>query len=190
MDMVMPDWPQMKIHESSPGTVNSEYIGKKCRDYSYSHYFPDTACGSYRDGVRCENIERLTFENESFDLFITQDVLEHVVRPNKAFSEIARVLKPNGAHIFTAPLYKDLKESRPRIEVVGDDIRYLLEPVYHGNPINSKGSLVTWDYGLDLPKLIFESSGLYTTIFCIRDRSLGIDGEFLEVFVSRKIPIR
>ena len=43
----------------------------------------------------------MTFENESFDLFITQDVFEHVMTPNKAFKEIERVLKPGGAHVFT-----------------------------------------------------------------------------------------
>ena len=43
----------------------------------------------------------MTFQNESFDLFITQDVFEHVMEPNKAFKEIERVLKPGGAHVFT-----------------------------------------------------------------------------------------
>jgi hypothetical protein len=35
-----------------------------------------------------EDLEALTFPDESFDLVITQDVFEHVLRPAKAFAEI------------------------------------------------------------------------------------------------------
>ena len=51
-------------------------------------------------GNRCENLEELTFDDNTFDLVITQDVLEHVLNPGKAFKEICRVLKPGGAHKF------------------------------------------------------------------------------------------
>ncbi|MGQ0519368.1 class I SAM-dependent methyltransferase, partial [Bacillus sp. D-CC] len=51
--------------------------------------------------IRCENLEDMTFQNESFDLFITQDVFEHVMEPKKAFKEIERVLKPGGALLYT-----------------------------------------------------------------------------------------
>jgi len=53
---------------------------------------------------RCENLEALTFANESIDLHITQDVMEHVFHPSKVFKEIARTLKLGGAHIFTVPI--------------------------------------------------------------------------------------
>ena len=42
--------------------------------------------GSEKDGVRCENLEKLTFANETFDLVITQDVMEHVHTPQAAFN--------------------------------------------------------------------------------------------------------
>jgi 2-polyprenyl-3-methyl-5-hydroxy-6-metoxy-1,4-benzoquinol methylase len=44
-------------------------------------------------GFRCEDIESLSFGNESFDLVITQDVMEHVLNPALAFAEIGRILK-------------------------------------------------------------------------------------------------
>jgi hypothetical protein len=34
------------------------------------------------DGVRCEDLESLTFQNEAVDLVITQDVIKHVVDPD------------------------------------------------------------------------------------------------------------
>lgn len=52
------------------------------------------------NGYRCENLKQLTFVDETIDLHITQDVLEHVLRLGRAFAEIARTLKPGGAHIL------------------------------------------------------------------------------------------
>jgi SAM-dependent methyltransferase len=176
----------MTIHESSPGGVSSTYIGNKCKNYSYSHFFPGIQPGSFKDGARCENLEKMTFNNDLFDVFVTQDVFEHVDHPEIAFSEIARVLKPGGIHIFTIPLYRELQVTRPRIVERNGEIRHLLEPVYHGNPISSEGSLVTFDYGMDFPELIFRSSGMSTTIFLQKDVRMGLDAEFLEVFISRK----
>jgi len=47
--------------------------------------------------------------DESFDLVITQDFFEHVLRPAK---EIARTLKSGGAHIYAVP-YDRWKNGRP-----------------------------------------------------------------------------
>jgi ubiquinone/menaquinone biosynthesis C-methylase UbiE len=176
----------MTIHESSPCGVSSDFIRKKCKNYSVSYFFPDILPGSYHNGARCENLEKMTFENDTFDIFITQDVFEHVNHPDVAFREIARVLKPGGFHIFTVPLYRDLQVSQPRIVEKDGEIQHLLEPVYHGNPISSEGSLVTFDYGLDFTELIFRSSGMNTTIYLQKDPKMGLDAEFLEVFISQK----
>ena len=89
----------------------------------------------------------MTFPNESFDLFITQDVFEHVMTPNKAFKEIARVLKPDGAHVFTIPWYHTLTKTIQRAQLNKGVIEHIKEPIYHGNPIDEKGSLVTFDWG-------------------------------------------
>jgi len=186
LDIFCPGWPAMTIHESSPGGVSSIIIGRKCRQYSFSHFFPDIHPGSDKDGARCENLEKMTFENDLFDIFITQDVFEHVNNPDMAFREIARVLKPGGFHIFTVPLYRQLQVTRPRVVDKEGEIQHLLEPVYHGNPISSEGSLVTFDYGMDFPELIFRSSGMNTTIYLQKDPHLGLDGAFLEVFISQK----
>lgn len=186
LNIFCPAWPAMTSHESSPGGVSSDYIRKKCKNYSSSYFFPDILPGSYYNGARCENLEKMTFENDIFDIFITQDVFEHVNHPDVAFREIARVLKPGGFHIFTVPLYRNLQVTRPRIVEKDGEIQHLLEPVYHGNPISSEGSLVTFDYGMDFPELIFGSSGMITTLYLQKDPKMGLDAEFLEVFISKK----
>lgn len=179
-------WEQLNIHESSPGGVSSKTIQKKCKNYSSSHYFEDVPRGEYRGEHRSEDLSQLTFSDASFDLFITQDVFEHVIDPANAFREIARVLKPGGAHVFTMPWYPDLKENRVRARMENGQLVHVEEAVYHGNPISSKGSLVTMDWGIGFPDFVYQHSGMFTTIVKVRDRSLGLDAEFLEVFISRK----
>jgi SAM-dependent methyltransferase len=181
-----PQWKDLAIHESSPGGRSSDYIKRLCRQYTASQFYPDLPLGTIVGNFTCEDLSRLTFESNQFDLLVSQDVFEHVINPESAFSEIARVLKPGGAHIFTMPWYPELKSTRIRAVDKEGTIVHLEEPVYHGNPISKDGSLVTRDWGLDFTDIIFKTSGLSTTIYLIRDRSLGIDGKFLEVFVSRK----
>lgn len=72
--------------------------------YSMSDYFEDVPVGQYaRESVTCEYVCNLTFSEESFDLVISQDVIEHVSDPDKAFRNIDKILKPNSVHIFTVP---------------------------------------------------------------------------------------
>ena len=74
------------------------------------------------------------------------------------------------------------------VRAVADNgsIRHLLEPAYHGNPIDDKGSLVVTDWGRDLADFISRCSGMTTTVVAIKDRWRGIEGEHREVFISRK----
>lgn len=184
LDLHFPAWRSMKVHESSP---YMDFVKKECTDYTASQFYPDKMPGEQVGEFTCEDLSRLTFPDAMFDLILTQDVFEHVLEPELAFSEIARVLKPGGAHVFTMPWYPELSKTRVRASKVNGELVYLEEPMYHGNPIDEKGSLVTRDWGLDFPEMIFRNGGLFTTIHIIRDRHLGIDGRFLEVFISRKI---
>ena len=146
----------------------------------------DVPLGDSKDGVRCENLEQLTFADDTFDIFITQDVFEHIFNPDKAAKEIMRVVKPGGFHIFTAPRHAGLPKGYPRATLENGKINYLLEEQYHGNPVGDGRSLVTWDYGDDFEYMVSLWSGCPTTTYMTRDHGLGIDGEFLDVFVTRK----
>ena len=101
-----PRWKELAIHESSPaGRGASARLRQYCSNYIGTQYFADFALGAvHPSGWRNEDLEQQSFAEQSFDLVITQDVMEHVFQPNQAFSEIARTLKPGGAHIFTVPL--------------------------------------------------------------------------------------
>lgn len=185
-----PNYRSLKIHESSPvGRGVSAKLSKQCKGYSYSHFFKDVPPGARHPqrGDRCENLEALTFADESFDLIITQDVMEHVFHPDAAFREIARVLKPGGAHVFTVPIVQKTAASRRRAELAEDGtVRHLEEAQYHGSPVDPQGSLVTMDWGFDIVSFIHEASGLGSHITTIDDIDRGIRAEFIEVIVSRK----
>lgn len=116
-----------------------------------SEYFDDVAIGEIGAlGIRCEDVERLTFPSMSFDLIISQDVFEHVPNPVQGFREIFRVLKNGGIHAFTIPYSKYRAESLQRARIDDGVIQWLTEPVYHGDPIREKGALVFTDFGRDL----------------------------------------
>ena len=142
--------------------------------------------GSLQEGVRCENLEKLTFSDYYFDLVITQDVMEHVWSPEASFNSILRVIKPGGADVFTAPKHPRMTFRAPRITVTENGIEHIKEPIYHGNPVGDGRALVTWDYGDTFESLVSKWTGCPIQTYVIRDKSLGLDGEYLEVFVMRK----
>ncbi len=186
LEIYFPGWREFKIHESSPGGASSSKLKRECRNYYVaSHFFPGVSPGQTKEGFRCENLERQTFDDGEFDLVVTQDVFEHVMNPGKAFSEVARTLKDGGAHVFTVPWYY-WKETVIRAVEENGVTKYLREPDYHGNPIDQNGSLVVTEWGWDLCDFIYTHSGLTTTVVKLHDKWRGIDGEFLEVFISRK----
>jgi len=185
-----PAYRGLTIHESSPGGRGvSTRLAQECRNYSYSHYFPDTPPGEInpKHNARCESLEALTFPDATFDLIITQDVMEHVLAPEAAFREIARVLKPGGAHVFTVPLVRKTEASRPRAIRKGkDEVEFLLDAQYHGNPVDARGALVTMDWGYDIVSFIKSVCGMPGHIIFIDDIDRGIRAEFIDVVVSFK----
>lgn len=185
-----PRYRKLGIHESSPANRGtSPKLRAGCSNYSSSQYFPTIAPGSVdpQTGFRCENLEALTFPDNSFDIFVTQDVMEHIFDCEKAFKEIARVLKPGGAHIFSVPLINKAKKSEcwaSRNE--SGEIIYHHEPEYHGNPVDAKGALVTMHWGYDIAGFIMDAAQTPTTVIMIDDIDQGIRAEYIEILVSWK----
>ncbi len=183
-----PHWRTLKIHESSPGVGGASLkLKNQAPQYVSSHFFPDRPKGSKVYHFQNEDLEAQTFPDESFDLVITQDVFEHLYHPEKAFAEIARTLKPGGAHIFTVPIINRHKKTEVWATMHPDGSpNFLHTPEWHGNPIAQEGSPVTMHYGFDIVDRIRDSSGMETTIEYPFNLHYGIAGEYIEVLVSKK----
>jgi SAM-dependent methyltransferase len=114
-----------------------------------SGFHPGVALGaSLGRGATCQDLERLTYKDCSFDIVVSEDVLEHVRDPRKAVIEIHRVLRPGGVHVFTIPFRPD-RPTLTRVDTSGDEDVHLMEPEFHGDAI--RGQILAYrTYGYDL----------------------------------------
>lgn len=191
IDALYPNWRELDIHESSPNIKDcsvSRKLQDNCPGYIATQYFIGRVPGEVIDGFRNEDLTRQTFPDAVFDLVVSQDVMEHVFYPEKAFAEIARTLRPGGAHIFTVPLVNKHRPSEPwAILNNSGDVEFLHDPEFHGNPIDPKGSPVSMHWGYDIVRMIDAAGPTISEIIHIDDLDLGIRADLIEVVVSRRI---
>ena len=118
--------------------------------YRQSAFYADRERASATADIPHETLEALTFEDESFDLVLSSDILEHVRRPLVAFQEIRRVLRPGGVNLFTVPLQEPLRAKTVwRVDTSGDTDEFPLPRHFHGDGRGGR-SLVYVDFGRDL----------------------------------------
>jgi SAM-dependent methyltransferase len=190
LERELPDWRNLSIHESSPISRGLSAKLIKCAPrYVGSQLFPSGIRGELVNGWRNEDIECATFPDRTFDLVITQDVTEHVFNPARMFQDIFRTLRPGGIYLSTFPIHKS--SVGPMVQLAGmsgdGEITYFRDPPeYHGNPIDSDGSLVTWEYGYDIHQKVAEWVPFQVEISRFCDAHHGILGEFTEVLLCRK----
>lgn len=182
-----PDWRTLRIHESSPSDHGtSRRLAAECPHYTATQFFPGVPLGQLHERVRNENLEQQTFPDSSFDLVVTQDVMEHVFHPDLVCQQVARTLSANGHYVFSVPTYKEYVATRTLAVQTPAGIQIHGEPMYHSNPVDPKGSLVTFLYGYDLAENIHKWSGLDVCVMRFHDHELGIIGEHTEVYTCRK----
>lgn len=126
------------------------HLRRRCRSVASSEYLEGVAPGGHRNGIRCEDVQRLSYADASFDLCTSTEVFEHVADDRAGLRELHRVLRPGGWLLFTVPL-SDLPATRERARRDGRQIEYLLPPAYHGDRLNGPGSVLVYrDYGRDI----------------------------------------
>jgi SAM-dependent methyltransferase len=114
-----------------------------------SEYLPHVPWGQVdENGVRSEDLTRLSFETDSLDAIVTLDVFEHVPDFRQGLRECARVLRPGGGMIFTAPFHHG-PNTTIRAEVIDGEVVNHLEPQYHGDPLG-RGILCYQEFGYDI----------------------------------------
>lgn len=165
----------------------SYWLENNCPGYIASGFFPDEATGQIVNGVRNENLEAQTSAEETFDLVLHLDVLEHLFNPFVALQEIARTLKHDGLCLFTVPVERGRLDSEQVAFEQDGELTIVGEPEYHGNPQRpGDGALVIWRYGEDLPLQINRRAGLDVEHRRFQCTSTAVIGYMDDVFILRK----
>jgi len=81
------------------------------------------------DGIRNEDVTRLTFEDNTFDFILSFDVFEHVPDYLKAIRECLRCLKPGGQLLLSVPFDSKSQNNiaRAKIDSQGE-LKFLFPP--------------------------------------------------------------
>ncbi len=146
-------WPRLgeaRVYEASSRGPVFEYLSRAAGELVCSEYFDDVEPGGERDGVRCEDLQALSFDDGAFDLCTSTEVLEHVPDDARSFRELHRVLRPGGEAIFTVPLF-ERATTLERARLGPQGVEHLVEPAYHGDRIRGSGGVLVYrDYGEDV----------------------------------------
>jgi SAM-dependent methyltransferase len=118
-----------------PSVTGSEYLGST------------SSPGAVVDGVRHEDLQQLSFPDDSFDLIVSFEVLEHVPDADAALRELARCLRPGGTLFLTAPFRDTAQDNEVRAVLAEDGaITHVLPPEIHGNPIDPANGALCFRY--------------------------------------------
>jgi 2-polyprenyl-3-methyl-5-hydroxy-6-metoxy-1,4-benzoquinol methylase/glycosyltransferase involved in cell wall biosynthesis len=144
------------LEATYPGVVGSEYLGS---GIPLGEHSPA--------GLRNEDVTRLSFPSGWFDQVVSLDVLEHVPDYASALAEFRRVLRPGGKLVLSVPFDPERQEHLVRAVLGADgEVRHLLPPEYHGDPLNPEGCLAYYRFGWqllsDLRDAGFASADAYT----------------------------
>jgi len=150
-------------------------------NYLSSEYNEAAPRGAVVDGILNQDLQALTFDDASFDVVLTSDVLEHVANLDRALNEIRRVLKPGGHHVFTVPADPELPHTIERAHLEGATVVHDLAPVYHGDSMRGEGILAFRDFAADAAARLSQPSMPCRMVECALP-----DGHTTAVFVARK----
>jgi SAM-dependent methyltransferase len=123
-----------------PRLIGSEFLGEA------------TPRGeSTADGIRNEDLTRLSFPDSSLDVVMTFDCLEHLPDVEPCLRELGRVLKPGGRMMWSVPFRRDLERSLIRASLGADgQVVHHEPPEYHGDPLNPAGCLCFRHFGWEM----------------------------------------
>lgn len=127
------------MREREQGLMTSEFVDA---DLEPGHISPD--------GVRHEDLTRLSFPDNAFDYLVCCDVLEHIPDYQAALSQMYRVLRPGSLVVLTAPFDPTSQRHLVRASVVGGEVRHHCPPEFHGDPMGGAGILCYYHFGWDL----------------------------------------
>ncbi len=141
-----------RIYISEQRTRLFRYFSAHYDDLSGSEYLGDKVPLGSEDasGLRNEDATQLTYADDSFDVALSFEVLEHIPDYHKALEETHRVLRPGGRFYFTAPFIASMQKTLIRAKIENGEIVHILKPEYHGDPVRKEGILCFQHFGWDI----------------------------------------
>lgn len=121
---------QLSLIDKNPVTTIKNIIKKIV--YQYKH----------------EDITKLTYADNTFDLVLHSETLEHIISAEKAIKETKRILKPGGYCLFTVPIIPERRSVQRADYGKTGNLINLQDPSYHGFN-NRTDYLVCWEFGRD-----------------------------------------
>ncbi len=146
------------VYELSSRGPLVTYLAANCEHLTCSEFLTNVEPGSKHNGILCQNVQCLTFTDESFTLCTSTEVFEHVPDDLAGFREICRVLKPGGTFIFTVPIFRGKITTQRAIRTPSGELQHLLPPLYHKDPIRNHAPILVFrDYGEDIVSRLGEA---------------------------------
>ncbi|MBK1720169.1 class I SAM-dependent methyltransferase [Thiocystis violacea] len=156
--------------------TGSEFLGPHLRSGQVSE-----------QGLRHEDLTRLSFGDDSLDHILSFDVLEHVPDYLAAARDCLRCLKPGGTLFFSVPFIVDTYSSLVRARIDADGrIEHLHPPEYHGDPVNAEGCLCYYHFGWELLDQLRELGYGEVGAYDYWSAEHGYLGRNTLIFVARK----
>ena len=135
------------VYELSYHGAVHRYLKQRFASFECSEYFGPPAGGERVNGVRNEDVQRLSFADGSFDLVSCTEVFEHVPDYLAGFSQVCRVLRPGGWFVFTVPFF-DAESTQAICRLTSDGkLEWLQGEEYHDSQVTGVGTVpVFWHH--------------------------------------------
>jgi SAM-dependent methyltransferase len=180
---------ESRIYATEQSSPLYRYLRKYFPFLVGSEYLQDTALIGKSDSakLRDEDLTRLSFPSESFDVILSFDVLEHIPDYRAAFAECARTLKPTGKMLFSAPFDANAASNQIRARLREDGtIEHLLPPEYHCDPRNPEGCLCFQRFGWQMLEQMKEAGFSNVSALFYYSREYGyLGGEQLQFLAGK-----
>ncbi len=169
LEPVVADLASLRVAELNSCGELHPYLAKLA-GLRYSEYLSEDPA------VPHEDVQALSYDDDSFDLVLSSDTLEHVPDFVGALAEVERVLRPGGTHIFTVPVLWNRPTSLRRAALENGEIVHLHPPSFHGVPLRGAvpDSLVFMEFGADIADLIATGAIDYEIVRDPEDSTLTV----------------
>jgi SAM-dependent methyltransferase len=179
-----------RIYLTETLSLVHENLAGRFPGLSASEYLPNREFGelTLQHGVliRNEDVTKLRFDDASQEIVLCFDVLEHVHDYRAALREFYRVLSSGGQLVISVP-FSFRHETLVRA-IVDDNgnVKHLMEPCYHGDPLSDQGVLSFYDFGMTLLDDLGEAGFQESFVVCFHsDKWAYLDDNV--VFIARKL---